>query len=441
VSAEVQHLLDRLADDLGRSVVINDPAVVMLYSSRHFGDEDPVRVEAMLNRVASSAAIAHVLAQDVGRWTRPGRIPAKPAIGMRARLCVPLRWRGDLLGLLMVIDADDDLPAADRARIDAAAREVAALLVGERAAADAAVAADDALVAELLSLDPAARERAVAALAARSPDRLGRQAPDPAGRPARERLRGPEGASGPASERARRHAPRRPPRPEGAALQVIVLRAVTADRAHAEVVLRHAVLDARRTGLATVAGPTAAAVRFSGDTTALAERMIAAANEVAGGRFTCVAGVGPRVATLEEAWTSHRHAELATRAIPHLAPGPVVDAAALGAFGLLLRIPELDPTALPAPVATLLAADPRGVLVRTLESYLRHAGSAPAAADELHIHRTTLHYRLDRVRSITGCDPDDGETRLLLHLGLGVARLLGLLASEQNGPGSPAPGP
>ena len=403
MSAEVQQLLDRLADDIGRSVVINDPAVVMLYSSRHFGDEDPVRVEAMLNRVAGSAAIAHVLAQDVGRWTRPGRIPAKPAIGMRARLCVPLRWRGDLLGLLMVIDADDDLPAADRARIDAAAREVAALLVGERAAADAAVAADDALVAELLSLDPAARERAVAALAARS--------------------RG------------------RPPRPEGAALQVIVLRAVTADRAHAEVVLRHAVLDARRTGLATVAGPTAAAVRFSGDTTALAERMIAAANEVAGGRFTCVAGVGPRVATLEEAWTSHRHAELATRAIPHLAPGPVVDAAALGAFSLLLRIPELDPTALPAPVATLLAADPRGVLVRTLESYLRHAGSAPAAADELHIHRTTLHYRLDRIRAITGSDPDDGETRLLLHLGLGVARLLGLLASEQNGPGSPAPGP
>ena len=428
MSAEVQHLLDRLADDIGRSVVINDPAVVMLYSSRHFGDEDPVRVEAMLNRVAGSAAIAHVLAQDVGRWTRPGRIPAKPAIGMRARLCVPLRWRGDLLGLLMVIDADDDLPAADRARIDAAAREVAALLVGERAAADAAVAADDALVAELLSLDPAARERAVAALAARSPDRAVRLGA--AGRQ----------AGGQAAEPAGRSAPERPRGPSRS-LQVVALRGVTADRAQAEVALRHAVLDARRTGLATVAGPTAAAVRFSGDTMALAERMIAAANEVAGGRFTCVAGVGPRVATLEEAWTSHRHAELATRAIPHLAPGPVVDAATLGAFGLLLRIPELDPTALPAPVATLLAADSRGVLVRTLEAYLRHAGSAPAAADELHIHRTTLHYRLDRVRSITGCDPDDGETRLLLHLGLGVARLLGLLASEQNGPGSPALGP
>src|SRR5690349_2030957 len=312
---------------------------------------------------------------------------------MRARLCVPLRWRGDLLGLLMVIDADDDLPAAERALVDAAAREVAALLVGERAAADAASAADDALVADLLGLDPASRERALAALAA------------------------PRGS-----------------RP----LQVVVLRADTTDHAHAEVTLRHAVHLARRTGLATVAAPTAAVVRFGPP---LAEELVGAADEVAGGRFTCVAGVGPRVATIEEAWRSHRHAALATRAIPHLAPGPVVEAAALGAYDLLLRIPELDPTALPAPVAALLAADPRRVLVRTLAAYLRHAGSAPAAADELHVHRTTLHYRLDRVRALTGCDPDDGETRLLLHLGLGVARLLGLLASEQNEPGSPAPRP
>ena len=395
MSAEVQQLLDRLADDLGRSVVINDPAVVMLYSSRHFGDEDPVRVEAMLNRVAGSAAIAHVLAQDVARWTRPGRIPAKPEIGMRARLCVPLRWRGDLLGLLMVIDADDDLSADDRALVDAAAKEVAALLVGERTTADAALAADDALVADLLGLDPAARDRALATLATRSPDL----------RPSRS-------------------------------LRVVALRADTADREHAEVALRHAVHLARRTGLATVSGPTAAVVRFGAPH---AEELVTAANELAAGRFTCVAGVGPRVAGLEEAWRSHRHAELATRAVPHLAPGPVVDAATLGAYDLLLRIPDLDPTALPAPVATLLAADPRGVLVRTLEAYLRHAGSAPAAADELHVHRTTLHYRLDRIRGLTGCDPDDGETRLLLHLGLGVARLQGLLACEQNEPGSPAP--
>ena len=93
-----------------------------------------------------------MLAQDVARWSRPGRIPAEPAIGMRARHCVPLRRRGDLLGLLMVIDADEDLSTADRA--------VATLMVGERASADAAVAADDALVADTLGREPGPRERA-----------------------------------------------------------------------------------------------------------------------------------------------------------------------------------------------------------------------------------------------------------------------------------------
>ncbi len=33
------------------------------------------------------------------------------------------------------------------------------------------------------------------------------------------------------------------------------------------------------------------------------------------------------------------------------------------------------------------------------------------------MHRTTLHYRLDRVRELTGADLDDGATRLRLHLG------------------------
>ena len=258
--------------------------------------------------MAGGAAIGHVLAQDVARWTRPGRIPAKPGIGMRARHCVPLRWRGDLLGLLMVIDADDDLSAADRALIDAAAREVATLLVGERASADAAVAADDALVADLLGLDPIRRERALAKV------------------------------------------------PERAGPRVVVLRADTPDHEHAEVALRHAVLVARRTGLATVAGTTAAVVRFG---VPHAEELVAAANELAAGRFSCVAGVGPRVATLAEAWVSHRHAELATLAVPLLRPGPVVEASGLGVYDLLLRIPALDPTALPAPVATLLAADSR----------------------------------------------------------------------------------
>jgi hypothetical protein len=429
VLARVQQEVDRLAGTLGRSVVINDPSVVLLCSSRHFGDEDDVRVQAMLNRVAGHAAIGHVLGQGVARWTRPGRIPAKPEIGMRARYCVPLRWRGELLGLLMVIDADDTLTPADRAAIDVSALEVAGLLLGERESAEAAGRAGEALITDLLSLDPARRAQAAATLRADGAI------------PART----PLGAIGLRAV------------PPSAGATVGAGRADGIDVDHVEVALRHAVIGADRfTGgatLAAVSGTTAAVLHTGGpgpDTRRAARQMVDAADEVAAGRFRCAAGIGPSVGALEEAWRSHRHAELAARAVPRAHPGPVVDWADLGAVEPLLRIPEpaLDPTAVPPQLDALLRADSRGRLVGTLEAYLRHGGSAPAAAAALHIHRTTLHYRLDRIREITGCDLDDGETRLLLHLGLKIAQLLGVvdrrgqfLAGEQNGGAFSTPGP
>ena len=41
--AEVLSMVDELGEALGRSVVIDDPAVRLICSSRHFGDEDKVR--------------------------------------------------------------------------------------------------------------------------------------------------------------------------------------------------------------------------------------------------------------------------------------------------------------------------------------------------------------------------------------------------------------
>lgn len=77
------------------------------------------------------------------------------------------------------------------------------------------------------------------------------------------------------------------------------------------------------------------------------------------------------------------------------------------------------------------------MLTRTLETFLRHAGTVGTAAGARRIHRTTLYYRLDRIREITGVDLDDGDTRLMLHLGLTVRRLLALRQSEEKGgPGS-----
>lgn len=63
-------------------------------------------------------------------------------------------------------------------------------------------------------------------------------------------------------------------------------------------------------------------------------------------------------------------------------------------------------------------------LVLTLAAYFA-AGSSPGeAAGQLHLHRNTLLYRLNRIRAITGLDLDDPDTRLSLHLALKVGEIL-----------------
>ncbi|SCD76361.1 PucR C-terminal helix-turn-helix domain-containing protein, partial [Streptomyces sp. DfronAA-171] len=62
-------------------------------------------------------------------------------------------------------------------------------------------------------------------------------------------------------------------------------------------------------------------------------------------------------------------------------------------------------------------------LARTVEVFLDHAGQAGRTAAALGIHRQTLYYRLSRVEQLTGLDLDDGEHRLLLHMGVKAARL------------------
>ena len=42
------------------------------------------------------------------------------------------------------------------------------------------------------------------------------------------------------------------------------------------------------------------------------------------------------------------------------------------------------------------------------------------------IHRSTLYYRLDRIRELTGSDLHDGRTRRELHTGIRIAQLAGL---------------
>lgn len=71
----------------------------------------------------------------------------------------------------------------------------------------------------------------------------------------------------------------------------------------------------------------------------------------------------------------------------------------------------------------LLATDERGGLLATLESFLRHR-SLKETAEDLHLHRHTVLYRLDKLRELIAGDLDDAAVRQRLTLALDLRRLL-----------------
>lgn len=84
----------------------------------------------------------------------------------------------------------------------------------------------------------------------------------------------------------------------------------------------------------------------------------------------------------------------------------------------------------------LLGQPEAALLLQTLETYLELAGSARATAAALHLHRTSLYYRLQRVELLAGTDLKDGTERLALHLALRVARAAGRLPDQAAAPGA-----
>ncbi|AGF72551.1 PucR family transcriptional regulator [Corynebacterium halotolerans] len=142
------------------------------------------------------------------------------------------------------------------------------------------------------------------------------------------------------------------------------------------------------------------------------------------------AGVGPLL-TLDDVHHSFERAHLAWRA-SWLAPDDheiVTTWDGAGLDATLARMPLENFTLADLPPSTrelLTAVDSPGLLA-TLEMYLSAGGDAQQTARALSIHRSTLYYRLDKLRSAVTGDLGDGALRRDLHTGLRMARLAGLL--------------
>jgi DNA-binding PucR family transcriptional regulator len=90
----------------------------------------------------------------------------------------------------------------------------------------------------------------------------------------------------------------------------------------------------------------------------------------------------------------------------------------LGAWRLVVDAPADLSAAAIHPAAETLAGLPRTDLLQTARTVLDLGGDVAAAAEQLHVHRTTLYYRLDRITELTGVDLRLGRGRTDLQLAL-----------------------
>jgi len=140
-----------------------------------------------------------------------------------------------------------------------------------------------------------------------------------------------------------------------------------------------------------------------------------------GGNGRCRIGIGGICRSPADFTRSHHEAELALRLQRTSgAPDRAVVYDDLGVFQLLAEIPDTDAVTqfVQRWLGSLLEYDARNntSLVETLSCHFEAGGNYDAAAAALTIGRTTLRYRLQRVRKISGYDLTDADTRFNLHL-------------------------
>ncbi|MBX9392916.1 helix-turn-helix domain-containing protein [Streptomyces sp. TRM72054] len=396
-SEALQCLVDELAEELGRSVAIDDPLVRMICTSRHFGDEDPVRVRTLLQGRADREAIRYVLAQGVAQWSKPGFVDGRDDIGLLPRYVVPLRERGHLLGLMMIVAPQQVLTEQETKAVARAARAMTAQMYAEHLAADTEESDARDLLLELLGSSSAARDAA----RQRALDRgLLRDTPY-------------------------------------TVVSVIQVSRSQEPPGQIEVALRGAVEGFLQTrsvhGIMAIEQDRAILLQVRDrppgpdELGEQSRRVIDALGTFLDASAAPVVGIGGCQAGLADAWTSYEQALVAVRAARRLpALKGVGDWEELGEFAVLLQLPEhaLNESLIPKPLRTLTEANGGPRLRDTLRCFLENAGSIPKTADALQLHRTSLYYRLRQIQEITGLDLDNGADRLVLHMGLRIEELL-----------------
>lgn len=389
---ELQVLVDDLAAKLKRSVAADDRRMHFLVASRHFGDQDAARVRAVLNRDLDRDTAQYLLGHGINGPANPMvLIPPSPERGLLGRRCFPIRWDKELLGFLWLIDTGD--ASGDLAAMECA-HKMAMTMYGRSLRAQHEAVHREGLVRDLISSDSATAERAGRDLVEEGllvyEDMLCVAVLEPEARNDTQ-----------AAIRSLRE-------------QIEVARqSVATDR------LLLASVGMRVVAILPSADGSCGSLGADLATAVLSARRKSSS--------PLVVGLGDETA-VGKAAISYRQARVAARAaivLPGL--GPVVEWRQLGIYGQLLQVALEGPAELifPRPLLDLKRADKKGFLLETAEIFLDAAGDTAVAAEQLHIHRSTLHYRLSKIQEASGLNLESGQDRLTLHLGLKMLRLMG----------------
>ncbi|MFD3559197.1 PucR family transcriptional regulator [Streptomyces sp. NPDC058686] len=386
VKGDYQELVDEISALLSAPATLENRDFGLIAFGAHDSDSDfdastldPVRTRSILTRRSTSAVRTWFEGFGIARATGPVRIPPTPEAGVyRGRICLPVRHRGVVLGYVWLLD-DDPGPTEQQltAAMEVAGR-IGALLADEaQAGADLTREFREVLTAER----GWQRDMAVAALRTA----LGSRA-------------------------------------DGLHAVVCVAPWPSPDPDDAPSFRTIPAADALCTVPWGVAGQALALLVRLRSADALGPATAAAAKlRERAGAAVVAAGFGGARRELDDlgaAWQEATAAARAALAEPRL--GPDAHWAAIGPYRLLTALP---PDAAHDPVLAPLLQPAHRQLARTAEVFLDCAGQAGRTAAELGIHRQTLYYRLSRVEQLTGLDLDDGEDRLLLHMGLKASRL------------------
>lgn len=377
--------LDDLVEDLARLTdapcTLEDPDFRLIAFSDHRTDDvlDSIRQRSILQRSSSEEVRAWFRAQGIEEAPGPLRTPDDPALGIVARLCVPVRHLGRVHGYFWLLDPDHRIDPAtwpEAGRIaDAAGR---LLGVAERRQAHR-----DSVFRDLVEGGRLAARDSAVDLAQAS----GLDLAEPLTCALVER-------------------------PE-------LLDQISSRPSRAGVFWA-------RSGTGTVAAVARAGlVPVDAELDELLDALGIGRRLGSLDRVTRVA-VGPTVGGIDALPSAYRGARVGLRVARTRPAGAVVTWASLGPLALLgvARDDDLRQAVVDRGVEALLATAPPDA-VATARTWLDEAGSASRTAQRLAVHRQTVYHRLGQVERVTGYDLSRGADRLRLHLALELAPHLG----------------